>query len=573
MRTKLRSKVTLLFMMCALLLAIPAVAVIADTVQNDVVATAGQKIVSVQAGQTSSDVGYQINETGGDSTDTTGPTGQKCNPAVTPAKLTLSGFPSGVDVKDPTSGNTLTAPHLTFTTCGTFQDVNFAVSSSVAAGDYPIKVSDVVNDGFLSADFNETPANFTLRVSPAPSDTTAPNVVSIKRANANPTNASSVGWEVKFDESVTGVDAGDFQLANTGLTGPGSLNVTGSGTTYSVTASTGTGDGTLGLTLVDNDTIVDGTGNKLGGIGTTTTGNGSFTGEFYVIDRTAPTATGSAVKGPNFAATDTYTAGDWTNKDVRVTFTCVDNTGGSGPSVTSVPQTLPDFTTETSGATATFTGTCVDNAGNTAAASNFGPIKIDKSAPTNVAFVGGPAAGVSYDPDTVPGEPTCTANADISGLASCPVTGYSANVGSHTMTATATDNATNVATATRSYSVLGWDLKGFYQPVDMGMTNTAKAGQTVPLKFEMFEKVSGDERTNVSDVKTFTQKVTCGAFEPTEDAIEQYSSGGTSLRYDTTGGQFIFNWQTPKAAGSCFKVVMTPNDTSSNALEAHFKLR
>ena len=56
MRTFLRGKVTLLFMTCAVLLAIPAI-VLADNVQNDVVATAGQKIVSVQAGQTTGNVG------------------------------------------------------------------------------------------------------------------------------------------------------------------------------------------------------------------------------------------------------------------------------------------------------------------------------------------------------------------------------------------------------------------------------------------------------------------------------------------------------------------------------------
>ena len=110
-----------------------------------------------------------------------------------------------------------------------------------------------------------------------------------------------------FSESVTGVDAGDFQLANTGLTGPGPINVTGSGANYSVTANTGTGDGTLGLNLVDDDTIVDGANNKLGGTGTTTTGNGSFTGEVYTIDKTKPVISGSATTQPGGA---NYTAGD-----------------------------------------------------------------------------------------------------------------------------------------------------------------------------------------------------------------------------------------------------------------------
>src|SRR5205085_170110 len=55
------------------------------------------------------------------------------------------------------------------------------------------------------------------------------------------------------------------------------------------TASTGS-DGSLGLNLVDDDTIVDtsSNANKLGGTGA---GNGNFTGQTYTVDKTAPTVT------------------------------------------------------------------------------------------------------------------------------------------------------------------------------------------------------------------------------------------------------------------------------------------
>jgi hypothetical protein len=113
-----------------------------------------------------------------------------------------------------------------------------------------------------------------------------------------------------------------------------------------------------------------------------------------------------------------------------------------------------------------------------------------------------------------------------------------------------------------------WTLKGFYQPVDMGIINNAKAGSTVPLKFEVFKGAT--ELTNVSDVKqSFTQKINCAS--GTGDDIETYSSGNTTLRYDTTGGQFIFNWQTPKAAGSCYRVTLTTLDGSQ--ISADFRLR
>src|SRR5215217_4702347 len=164
MRTYLRGKITLLFMTFGLLLAIPAIA-LADNVVNNVSvtpSTGGQKQVTVEAGQTSAAVAYRINATGGDTTDTTGPTGQNCNPVVKPAQLTISGLPAGVSVKDSTGNTTLTAPHLTFTTCGVDQLVKFAVANNTTPGNYAITVADITNNGYTSGDFAETNATFTF---------------------------------------------------------------------------------------------------------------------------------------------------------------------------------------------------------------------------------------------------------------------------------------------------------------------------------------------------------------------------------------------------------------------------
>ena len=120
-------------------------------------------------------------------------------------------------------------------------------------------------------------------------DKTAPTVQSINRVGGTPTNAGSVDWTVTFSENVSGVNAADFDLIVSGLAGsPSITGVTGSGSSYTVTASTGTGTGTLGLNLDDDDTIVDGAGNRLGGTGAD---NGDFTGQVYSVDRAAPTAT------------------------------------------------------------------------------------------------------------------------------------------------------------------------------------------------------------------------------------------------------------------------------------------
>lgn len=115
-------------------------------------------------------------------------------------------------------------------------------------------------------------------------DRTAPAVSSIARVNPTPTALASVSWTVTFSENVTGVDAADFALVQAGgVNGALITAVTPvSGTVYTVTASTGTGSGTLGLNLVDDDSIIDAVSNPLGGTGA---GNGNAIGEVYTVTR------------------------------------------------------------------------------------------------------------------------------------------------------------------------------------------------------------------------------------------------------------------------------------------------
>jgi MSHA biogenesis protein MshQ len=128
----------------------------------------------------------------------------------------------------------------------------------------------------------------------------APTVLSINRADASPTAALTVQWTVSFSGGVVGVDAGDFALVSAGVSGASIATVAGAGASYTVTANTGTGSGTLGLNLVDNDSI-NATGTPLGGVGA---GNGSFTGQVYAVDRGAPTvlAITRAAASPTSAA-------------------------------------------------------------------------------------------------------------------------------------------------------------------------------------------------------------------------------------------------------------------------------
>jgi hypothetical protein len=124
-----------------------------------------------------------------------------------------------------------------------------------------------------------------------------PHVLSITRANPNPTNASSIVFNVTFSGTVTGVDISDFSLSTSGVSGASISEVNGSGNVYNVTVSTGSGDGKIRLDVIDNDSIVDVSSTPLGGLGAT---NGNFVaGEVYTIDKTPPNVVSITRAGTN----------------------------------------------------------------------------------------------------------------------------------------------------------------------------------------------------------------------------------------------------------------------------------
>jgi predicted extracellular nuclease len=150
--------------------------------------------------------------------------------------------------------------------------------SGLLAGDHNFRVRAVNTN--LNVDV--TPASFSWTI-----DLVGPTVLSIVRADSNPVNAASVDFVVTFSEPVSGPGVNDFTLtASSGLSGAAVIGVTGSGATLTVTVDTGSGNGTLLLNVVDNNTILDEALNPLGGAAI---GDGDFTaGDAYTVFKSLP---------------------------------------------------------------------------------------------------------------------------------------------------------------------------------------------------------------------------------------------------------------------------------------------
>jgi hypothetical protein len=298
-----------------------------------------------------------------------------------------------------------------------------------------------------------------------------------------------------------------------------------------------------GGSLGDTGTAVDAAGNSA---------TASVSG--VMVDLTAPSI--SASVSPSAAGTGWWNA---STGAPTATFSCSD--AGSGVASCSPAHLFGE------GAGQSATGLAVDVAGNGGSAT-VSNVNVDLTAPVSIAFTGGGLTnGGSYVFGSVPAGPAgCTASDAVSGVASCVVSGYSAAVGPHTVTATATDVAGNVASVSVSYTVLPWTLVGF-SGASMTSMNQAKAGSSVNLKFQVF--AGSVEITSVSAVTAFTQtQISCASLVAVGPTTSALASPAASLKY---ASQFMAKWDPPSTAGTCWQVAIVTADGSS--LRANFQLK
>jgi hypothetical protein len=218
--------------------------------------------------------------------------------------------------------------------------------------------------------------------------------------------------------------------------------------------------------------------------------DGSEATGVFLIDSRGPTITHTVTSASPIGTNGWYTSAP------TVSFSCADDVSGVVAGSCAIDGSSPatdHVTLGESAAAQSVAASATDHAGNVGHDSVA--LKVDLSDPATPAFVG--IVAKTYAVNDLPAQSaiSCQSTDAISGLLNCVVTGYSSALGSHTLTATATDNAGRTSTSTLTYTV-GFQVGNVLSPLtapsgDQGIATATdlqvfKIKSTVPVKFRLY---------------------------------------------------------------------------------------
>lgn len=145
------------------------------------------------------------------------------------------------------------------------------------------------------------------------------------------------------------------------------------------------------------------------------------------------------------------------------------------------------------------------------------------------------------------------------------------SVGNHEVCVRGTDAAGNLGEPLCQSFLVTYKFDGFFSPVDNGVVNVAKAGQTIPVKWRLTDANDVPIAYGSSFEGMFSSENLCVGNQPT-DAVEETTAGSSGLQYNGDG-YWQFNWKTPKDYANKCRVLYMQYDSDATSPVVRFEFK
>ena len=137
--------------------------------------------------------------------------------------------------------------------------------------------------------------------------------------------------------------------------------------------------------------------------------------------------------------------------------------------------------------------------------------------------------------------------------------------GPHTITAVYSGDGNFLAGSGQASQAVHYRFGGFLAPLTPG--GSYHLGRTLPIQWQLTD-ANGKFLTSLSAVRSLQVQSVDAHGNPLAPPFNPAASGGTTLRYDPTANQYVFNWDTKGLQAGWYEIELTLADGTLRTLVA-----
>lgn len=151
------------------------------------------------------------------------------------------------------------------------------------------------------------------------------------------------------------------------------------------------------------------------------------------------------------------------------------------------------------------------------------------------------------------------------------VTFTGTQLGTNTVCVRGADILGNVGEPTCQNFLVTYKFTGFFSPLETDFLNTAKAGQSIPVKWRLTDAHDVPIENMASFAGLFSSQQLCDGGLPT-DAVDEPAAGNSGLQY-VGDGYWQYNWKSDKAYATTCRAMYVEFDSGATSPIVKFQFK